>query len=115
MNFIKITPNDFKSKKIIVIDHAFHRWHKRVGEQEQISSILECGIKEIENKIRKKHVKHLVDNYYELDNHIVFVAHFDVNNHIVIKTIIGSKYNNCALNNFKAYYYKRKKYGKLRL
>lgn len=115
MDFLKITASDFRTKKIVIIDHAFYRWHKRVGEQDLISDTLEYGLKQIESKIRRNHVKHLVDNYYELDNHIVFVAYINSQNAIVVKTIIGSKYNNCALNNFKAYYYKRKKYGKLRL
>lgn len=115
MNFLKITPNDFKSKKIIVIEHAFYRWHKRVNQQDPISYELSCGTEQIQNKLRQYHVKHLVDNYYELDNHIIFVAHFNNKKEIIVKTIIGSKYNNCALNDFKAYYYKRKKYGRLHL
>lgn len=107
-----ITIQDFRKYEIIVKDHAVNQWRVRVKPDSVLSDeeIKASLIQQLKNS----YIHFLLQNYYELDYDIIFVALLKKEK-IIIPTIYGSKNNNCALYNFKTYLKNRQKYGRIHL
>ena len=101
----KVPAIDFYKIPLVVTNHAVEQWKVRVDES------LPDNIGEA---ILHTPPKHLTENFYEIENHIILVA-FVSGGKIIIPTIYGSRLRIPALNNFKVYLQNRKKYGKLNL